>query len=359
MNDLDLLKELPGPVDPPDEVTKDRMRTLMEARMAPGHVRRPRPVMKASMLGIAAALAAASLAAAIAIHPWTTDRPVAIGIGSPVDNGFGGQISDPDGPITTAADLEAAVAEFAPAIRLPEGGSFAQWTQHFEADFPPGGLRAYLDRASVVSDMVFVSQCQWGQRWLDASAQGDRAAAEQATVVLSDLSEWMRAAVLHDDTYMAALLAQMRNGQMSGVQMFEDAGCAYTGSRGTTPSQQDAKATGTLMPGIRIAQNYLRDGGDPGTFDRSKAGNLAPNVTWTSSDMQPVPASPGAVFIAQSADAGVTLVSVSESGTQFCAVVTDTAVEHGTTTHDLSVVPDGDGAKAAVPGPVICTPGGW
>jgi hypothetical protein len=206
---------------------------------------------------------------------------------------------------------------------------------------------------------VFVSECQWGQRWLDASAQGNQAAAGQATMILGGLSEWMRTAVLQDDGYMVNLLAQMRNGQTSGVQMMEDTGCAYTGSWGTSPAKQDARATGTLAPGIRTAQEYLRNGGDPGAFDRSNADVLAPNVFWTSADVQPEPASPGAVFIAPSAGVGVTLVSVSESGTQFCAVVTDTTVVRGTTTHDLSVVPDGDGVRAAFPGPVMCSPGGW
>lgn len=359
MNDLDLLKELPGLVDPPDEATRDRMRTLMEARIASGQVRRSRRAARASMFGIAAVLAAGSLAAAIAIHPWTADRPVGIGIDAPEDGGFAGQISDPHGPITTPADLEAAVAEFAPAIRLPVGGSFAEWTQHWEADAPAGGLRGYTDRGAVVADMAYVSQCQWAQRWLDASATGDDAAAAEATTVLGGVIEWMGSAVLHDDGYMDGLLADMRNGRRSDVQTFEGSWCAYTGSWGTTPSEQDAKATGTLTPGTRIAQDYLRNGGDPGAFDRRTADRLAPSVFWTSAEMQPVPASPGAVFIAPSAGAGVTLVSVSESGTQFCAVVTDTAVERGTTTHDLSVVPDGDGAKAAVPGPVLCTPGGW
>lgn len=356
MNDLDLLKELPARVDSPDESTKDRMRALMEARIA-GPVRRPRRATKAMVLGVAAVLAAAGIAAAAAGHLWTADRPVGIPVGSPLANGFAGQIANPDEPVMTRADLESTVAEFAPAIRLPEGGSFAAWTQRFED--APSGLRGYLDRSAVVSDMVFVSECQWGQGWLDASAQGNQAAAGQATEVLDGLRQWMIAGVLHDDGYMNGLVAQMRNGQRSGVQMFEDTGCGYTGSWGSTSAQQDAKAIGTLMPGIRTAQEYLRDGGDPGSFDRSKAGDLAANVYWTSADLQPAPASPGAVFIAPSAGAGVTLVSVSESGTQLCAVITDGTVVHGTTTHDLSVVPDGDGVQAAFPGPVTCSPGKW
>ena len=86
---------------------------------------------------------------------------------------------------------------------------------------------------------------------------------------------------------------------------------------------------------------------------------LDANVVWTWGHMQPVPAEPGAIFIAPSDGSGVTLVSVSESGTQFCAVVTPGEVTRGTTSADLSVVPDGDGAAPATPGQIDCTPGGW
>jgi hypothetical protein len=350
MDDLDVLRALRGQIDPLDDATKDRIRRRMKGRITPHPVRRPRRALRGSLLGIAAALVVASVAAAASRQLWTAERPVAIPAG---------QISDPDDPVLTPADLDAAVAEFAPAIRLPGGGSFAQWTEHFEADAPPGGLRGYADRSSVAFDMAFVSECQWAQQWLNASARGDQVGAEEAVAVLDGVSEWMRAAGLHDDGYMANLLVRMRDGQTSGIKMFEDTWCPYTGSWGTTPREQDAKATATLATPIAIAHEFLRTGGNAGAFDRSKADDLAPNVFWTSSEVQPMPATPGAVFIAPSMGDRVTLVSVSEAGTQFCAVVTDTGVEHGTTTNDLSVVPDGNGVRAAFPGPVTCSPGGW
>jgi hypothetical protein len=57
----------------------------------------------------------------------------------------------------------------------------------------------------------------------------------------------------------------------------------------------------------------------------------------------------------------VTLVSVSEAGTQFCVEVTDTGVLHGVTTEDLSTIENAEGTavNARYPGPVTCTPGGW
>ncbi len=375
MDDLDLLKELPGRVDPPDEETKYRMRAQMETRITSAPVRSSRRVVNIGLLGIAAALTAASLAAAIAIHPWTDDQPVTIGVGTyPAGSGSEGstkvEISDPSGLLTTPADLTAAVAEFAPAIRLPEGGTFDMWTQHINAGETMTGHTAMgfpvqirISRNSVVVDMVGIAECQWAQQWLNASAQEDQAGAQQAVQILGGVGEWMQVAVSEDPAYLADLLDQMKNGEKTGIQRFEN-GCAYMGSWGNTPAEQDAKATGDLTSAVGTAQDYLVSGGDPGAFDYSKAGRLAPNFEWTDSTMQPVPAIPGAIFIARSARAGVTLVSVSEAGTQFCAVVTDSQVVHGTTTHDLNVVPDelpdgSTGAKAADPSPVDCTTGGW
>ncbi len=370
MDDLDLLKELPGRVDPPDEETKQRIRALMRARMETGSARRSRRVVKVGLLGIAAVLTAASLAAAIAIHPWTDDQPVTIGVGVyPAGSGSEGsikvEISDPNGMLTTPADLTAAVAEFAPAIRLPDGGTFDMWTQHVNTGETMTGHAAMgfevqigTDRASVVEGMVGVSQCQWAEQWLNASAQGDPAGAQQAVRILGSVDAWMQAAANGGAPSMVDFLDQMKSGNRAAVQRFEN-GCAYMGSWGNTPAEQDAKATGDLTSAVGTARDYLLSGGDAGAFDPSTALRLAQNVEWTDSTVQPVPALPGGIFIARSAGAGVTLVSVSEAGTQFCAVVTDTAVVHGTTTHDLNVVPDGSGAKAADPSPVDCTPGGW
>jgi len=364
MDDLELLKELPGRADPPDDETKERMRAAMEARTAAGSVHRPRRSVKLSMLGIAAVLTAASLAAAVALHPWTADQPVAIPIGTtPADPGAEGtimiRIPDPTGQISTPADLESTVAEFAPSIRLPEWGSFDVWIQRQEAN-PESAIGAGLDRANVVQSMVWVSQCQWGQQWLDAFASGDQAATGQALRVLGGVSDWQQAAGIGDVFLGGAdLLQHMKNGDRASVQSSEQ-GCGYTGSWGTTPAQQDAKAKGDLSPAVQIAQQYLQDGGDPGAFDPSVAGNLAPKIMWTYSHEQPAPASPGRMFIAESAGASVTLVAVSEAGTQFCSVVTDTSVDRGTTTDDLATVEGSDGVPQAVqPGPVTCTPGGW
>jgi hypothetical protein len=72
--------------------------------------------------------------------------------------------------------------------------------------------------------------------------------------------------------------------------------------------------------------------------------------------VQPGPARPGAIFIAPSASDGVTLVAVSESGKEFCAVVTADDVVRGTTDHDFSVTDPVDGRRGH-PTPVACSPG--
>jgi hypothetical protein len=348
MDDLELLKELPGRIEPPDVETKERMRAVMEARTALSSVRRPRRAARIAVLGIAAVLVTLGLAAGIAIHAWTADDPVALQ-----------GISDPTGPVSTPEDLESVVAEFAPAIHLPDGGSFDVWIQHQEAN-PESSLGRGLNRTVVAHSMVFVSQCQWAQQWLDASARGDHGGAAQAVRVLDGVNEWWRLNAPGDDFGTGGLLARMQSGDRSGVQSLEN-GCGYTGSWGTTPAEQDAKAMGNLPPAAKVAASYLRDGGDPAAFDPATAGSLAPDITWTWSHNQPVPASPGFVFIGSSAGSEVTLVSVSEAGTQFCAEVTDTGVQHGTTTDDLSTVENSDGTavNARYPGPVTCTPGGW
>jgi hypothetical protein len=348
MDDLELLKQLPGRIESPDVETKERIRAVVEARTAPSSVRRPRRAAKAAALGVAAVLAVAGLGAGIAVHPWTDDDPVALQ-----------GISDPTGQISTPMDLESVVAEFAPAIRLPDGGSFDVWIQRQES-LPNSDIGRGLVRADVVHSMVFVSQCQWGQQWLDASAGGDQARAGQALRVLGGVNDWWQSNDPVDDFGTVGLLDHMKSGDRVGVQSIEN-GCGYTGSWGNTPAEQDATAMGDLSPAVQTVQRYLRDGGDPTAFDPSTAGNLASSITWTWSHNQPVPASPGFVFIGPSASAGVTLVSVSEAGTQFCADVTDSGVLHGTTTEDLSTIENAEGTavNARYPGPVTCTPGGW
>jgi hypothetical protein len=345
MDDLELLKRLPSPIEPLDIETKDRMRAGIGMQAA---ARRTRRGGRIGVLAIAAALAVAGLAAGLAVHPWSADDPVTLE-----------GISDPTGEISTPAALESVIAEFAPAIRLPDDGSYDVWIRRHETP-PFSDIGQGLTRADVVHSMMFVSQCQWGQRWLDASATGDQVGTGRAVQVLGGIAHWFRANDPMDDFGTAALLDDMRRDDRVGVQSFEN-GCGYTGAWGTTPALQDATAMGRLAPAVTAARRYLQDGGAPPEFEPSVAGSLDPSITWTWSHEQPAPASPGFVFIGPSAERGVVLVSVSEAGTQFCAAVTDTGVQRGVTTDDLSTIESADGSTvdASVPGPVTCTPGGW
>jgi hypothetical protein len=349
MDDLELLKELPSRVEPIDVEARERMRADVQARITPSSVRRPRRAARLALLGIAAALAVAGLAAGLAVHPWTADDPVALQ-----------GISDPGGEISSPADLETVISEFAPAIRLPDGGSYDVWIRRHElpesSDIDNGETRVGL-----VHSMLFVAQCQWGQRWLDASAAGDRAGTAEAVRVLGGIDDWFRSNAPDDDYGTAGLLRAMDRGDRDGVRSAEN-DCGYTGSWGTTPAEQDVWATERLSPAVRTVQRYLLEGGAAEAFDPSTGADLTPTIAWTSSHMQPAPASPGYIFIGSSdMRDGVTLVSVSESGTQFCVAVTETGVVHGTTTQDLSTVENADGTavNAKIPGPVICAPGGW
>jgi hypothetical protein len=351
MNDLELLKDVPGHLDPPDAVTRDRIRASMDARISAGR-RRRRLTVRGGLVAIAAVICIGVAAAAVT-HRWTDRNPVGIPVQSP---GPGDVISDPGGEVTTPADLQATVREFSPSIRLPDGGAFDQWREHVGTRI---STEQPLFRSEVALDMVLVSQCQWAQRWLDATAGGAQTQAAQAATVLGGVNDWLQGAGLDDNGQMAGLLQQMGARDGSGIQLWENERCASTGAWGATTAVQDAKATGDLTPAIAATRSYLSGGGDPAAFDPTAAGHVDPNVFWTWGHTQPVPAEPGAIFIASSDGTGVTLVSVSESGTQFCAVVTGDDVIRGTTTADLSVVPGGDGAVLATPGPITCTPGGW
>jgi len=356
MNDLELLKRLPGPVDPLDEPTRQRIETLFDANRVSGRARRRRGV-KVGVLAAAAAVVIAGSAAG-AIH-WSEQQPVAFPIVSPSDTAWGFQISDPNHPIATTADLQAAVSEFAPAIRLPDGGSFDAWQQHVGSTLGTNDPAVYM-RGDTAMGMVHVSECQWGQRWLDASARGDQQVADTAVRVLSGVGDWWSAEGFAGwDVYMGRVLAQMRNGDASGIQAFEDMECAWTGSWGATPALQDAKATSALVPAISAAVQYLQDGGNPASFDPGSAQGLAPSISWTWSHEQPAPARPGAIFIAVSPSDVVTLVSVSETGTQFCAAVSGPSIVRGTTGSDLTVIDSDGGPHAVDPRPVTCAAGGW
>src|SRR5438128_4791348 len=255
MNDLDLLKRLPGLVDPPDDAAKDRMRSLVDARVSQAARERPTPArarrraVRIGVIAVAAVLVGAAAASGLTDHLWTTDQPVAIPIASSdQNNSFYGDISDPNGQVDAAA-LPSTVEEFAPSIRLPEGGSYDEWINHRERYSSPLSWQESR-RNVVVMEMAFVAQCQWMQQWLTATETSNDVQAAQAIRVLPGITTWLLAAGVADGGSMDILVEEMRQGDVARVQSAEN-GCPFTGSWGNTVSEQDAKATGDLAPAIQ------------------------------------------------------------------------------------------------------------
>lgn len=353
MNDLDLLETLPQPVAPLDDTAKDRIRNQMQIRATRRTHRLGRPSRKAAAICAVLVVGGAASVAAAVVHPWSPSQPIAIPPGEQQPGMFSPKISDPELYLTTPDQIESAVAEFASSIRLPQGGSFQPWTQHV-ADSPSLGLPAGgYTRVEVVQYMVNASTCQWTQQWLDAVSGGRQAQAAQAERVLSDMNDWATASGYQA---MSNVLTAVNGNDMAAANTFENSQCAYTGSWGANPTDQDARARHTLDPAIHAAQQFLTQAGDPQSFTWKIANNLDADVIWASGDTTPSPF-PGVVFIAQPATPGITLVSISESGRQFCAVVSPSGVTRGTTTNDIqTAVWTADGLEPRVPGPVACSP---
>jgi hypothetical protein len=319
--------------------------------------------VRIGVIAVAAVLAGAAAASAVADHLWTTDQPVAIptlSSGQSNESGFGSgaDIADPKG-LVDPSTLPSTVAEFAPSIRLPEGGSYDEWINYATDNYRPA-YSYESTRSDVAFQMVLVAQCQWIQQWLTATETSNDVQAAQAIRFLPGINTWLRGAGLIDDASMDTLVERMKQGDVARVQSAENQ-CAYRGSWGNTASEQDSKATGDLAPAIQIVRSFLGGGGAPPNFSWHTGDSLAPLVNWTDPATQPAPIFPGQIYIAPTTEDGVMLISPSESGTRFCAVVNDTTVVHGTVDPER-YPPDPNSLNTPFdpyPGPVSCTPGAW
>ena len=222
MTDLDLLRKLPGHHEPLDIAARERVRTLMVVKTSSPSRKLRRPAIGA--LAVAATLVFGGVAAALTGHLWTSQHPVAITVEpSPIpDVRESPMIPDPLGRVTTDADFEATVSEFSPAIRLPQNGSFDAWVQHMESAPASALNEGWLGRLDVVEAMVFVSECQWGHDWLDASAAGDDSQTALSLRVLGQISDWEG----HGSDVGATLVRLMEQRDTSSVQQFETVSCA-------------------------------------------------------------------------------------------------------------------------------------
>ncbi len=363
MNDTDLLKRLPPLAEPMDPRARDRIRAMVDARTAEPEqrempARRRRRVVRMGILA-AAAVIAATAAGVVVDRPWTADEPVAIPLDNGThNNGFNIDIPDPN-LVVDPASLPSTVAEFAPSIRLPDGGSYDEWINYATANYSPE-YSYETTRSTVVFRMATIAQCQWVQQWLTATASSNGAKASEAIRVLPGVSTWLRGAGEFDAGYFDTLLNQMRQGNVAQVQSFEN-GCPFTGSWGNTASEQDGKAMGDLAPAIQIVRSYLNEGGDPEAFNWHAGVRLAHLIEWSDPDVQPGPIFPGLIYIAPTTEDGVMLISPSESGTRFCAVISDASVARGIVDPDR-FPPDPTSLNSPwdnYPGPVSCTRGGW
>jgi hypothetical protein len=108
-------------------------------------------------------------------------------------------------------------------------------------------------------------------------------------------------------------------------------------------------------------RSFLTGGGSSADFSWHTGDSLAHLINWTDSETQPALIFPGDIYIAPTTEDGVMLISPSESGTRFCAVIKDTTVERGTVDPER-FPPDPNSLNTPFdpyPGPVACTPGGW
>jgi hypothetical protein len=363
MDDLDLLMRTRPFVEPLDPEARGRILARLDERIAgsPAAGSRSHRVRRRSGVLAAIALAAVLVGTAAALvkqYVWTDDQPVALPVGHGDNATFNVNVTDPDG-LVDPTTLPATVAEFAPAVRLPEGGSFDEWTNYAVTYYHPD--HAYETTRSIVAEqMVLTAQCQWVQQWLTAtSTSNDRSAAE-AIRVLPGINAWIRQAGVIDDGYYDSIVDDMRDGTVSPVQDFENT-CPFRGAWGTTATEQDAKATGDLVPAIDVVRSYLDDGRTAGRFDANVGYALAPHVQWSDEHTQAGAVFPGEIYVAPTTEDGVMLISPSESGTRFCAVIGDAGAKRGIVNPDI-YPPDPTSINTPFdpyPGPVACTETGW
>jgi hypothetical protein len=351
MDDLDLLRRMVGESPIPDAPTRAHIRANLDERMrgATGPRRRR---SRSAVIGflVAAGVSIGTLAAAAGlIRHWSESEPVAISVLSPGDHGPDSSldISNPEGIIASAAEFEATVAEFAPAIRLPEGHDFSAMVQHVErlTDFTvaDGAWR----RTNLAGGMVFVAECQWGQHWVDAERMGDSSGTSLSIDVLSRIGAWSLSADIDVDGYMQKLVQQMRGGETVALLQFLGVNCGNTGSVIGSPAELDGFAQDLLARALLAARQFYDTAGTYSGFGELEAEKMAPTFAWAAPDWVPA-AGPGQPNIAVANGQRLVLTGESESGVIFC-------IEDRSGVATYGRVATGSGIDANV----ICREGGW
>ncbi len=363
MNELDLLKGARPHVEPMSPEARARIRSKMDERTEPVASTKPKNHRIRRRSGVLAAVALAAVlggtaAAVIKTYVWTDDQPVAIPLDIGDQKGLSIDISDPDA-LVDPTTLESTVAEFAPAVRLPVSGSYDEWIDYATTYYRPN-YDYETTRSSVAFQMVLTAQCQWTQQWLTATDASNDGKATEAIRILPGINAWLRGAGVIDDGYYDSIVEDMRQGNVGRVQYFEN-GCAFRGAWGNTVAERDAKATGDLASAIPFVRSFLDDGGKPADFDWRAGDALAHLIQWSDQHTQAGAVFPGDIFIAPTTEGGVMLISPSESGTRFCAVITDATVERGIVDPER-FPPDPTSINTPFdpyPGPVACSEASW
>jgi hypothetical protein len=301
---------------------------------------------------VAAGVGIGTLAAAAGvIRHWSETEPVAITVlpGYHGPGSFEGNtldISNPEGVIASAAEFEATVAEFAPAIRLPTGHDFTAMIRHAETrDFALAD--GALNRSFMAGGMVFVAECQWGQHWVDANLVGDSAAMNLSIDVLGGIGAWSQDAGIDMDGYVQHLVQQMKEGETVTLLQFLGVNCGNTGSVIGSPAELDGFAQDLLTRALSAARQFHDVGDTYSGFGVLEAEKTAPAFAWAAPDFVPA-AGPGQPNIAVANGQRLVLTSESESGTMFC--IEDDA---GVMTYGRVAPGSGIGAN------VVCEQGGW
>lgn len=354
MDDLDLLKRMVGEAPTLDEAARARMRASLDERMeqamAPKR-RRSRSAVVAILVAAGVGIGTLAAAAGVIRH-WSEREPVAItilpgyhGPDSSEDSSL--DISNPMGVIGSSTEFEATVAEFAPAIRLPEGHDFTAMVQNVERLTNFTSADGAWRRSNVAGGMVFVAECQWGQHWLDADQVGDSTGTSLSIDVLGGIGAWSLSAGIDLDGYMQNLVQQMKDGETVALQQFLGVNCGHSGSVIGSPVELDGFAQDILSRALRVAQQFYDAGGTYSGFGVLEAEKAAPAFAWIAPDWVPA-AGPGEPNIAVADGQRLVLTGESESGVIFCI-------------EDLSgVTTDGRVASGSgIDGNVVCEPGGW
>lgn len=351
MDDLDLLRRMVGEAPTPNEATRARMRVSLEERMeqAPASKRRRSRSAVVAIL-VAAGVGVGTLAAAAsAIRHWSEDEPVAITVLPPGDHGPDNSldISKPLGVIASPAEFEATVAEFAPAIRLPEGHDFTAMVQNVERVTDFTSADGAWRRSNVAGSMVFVAECQWGQHWLDADQVGDSAGKSLSIDVLGGIGAWSLSANIDVDGYMQKLVQQMKDGETVALRQFLGVNCGHSGSVVGSPAELDGFAQDILTGALAAAQQFYVVGSTYSGFGVLEAEKMAPAFAWIAPDWVPA-AGPGQPNIAVADGQRLVLTAESESGVIFCIEVKSGATTYGRVAPGSGIGPD-----------VVCEAGGW